>query len=84
MCREISNERFETFQEWVQSVENSRTKRYIQERIMSQIDWYRAKCNTCKMRYRRWMILSIILSSIIPVISIFANSSLIFKCQLLL
>lgn len=79
MPKATPSERCEPFQEWLEGVENERTKRYIQERIIKQMDWYRTKCNACKASYQRWMTVSIILSSVIPVASIFANGDIAAK-----
>lgn len=79
MRKETADERQKLFEDWIKDVENERTKRYIQERVIRQMDWYRIKCNVCKVRYQRWMIASIVISGIIPVASVFANSSVTFK-----
>lgn len=79
MRKEMSNERQKPFEDWIEGVQNERTKRYIQERVIKQMDWYRTKCNVCKARYQRWMTASIMISGVIPVVSVFANSSVIFK-----
>lgn len=79
MPKATPNDRCEPFQEWLEGVENERTKRYIQERVIKQMDWYRTKCYTCKRKYQCWMTVSIILSGVIPVASIFANGALVAK-----
>ena len=79
MPKATPSERCEPFQEWLEDIENERTKRYIQERIIRQMDWYRTKCNAYKVKYQRWMTVSIILSSVIPVASIFANGGIAAK-----
>lgn len=79
MHKEMSNERQKPFEDWIEGVQNERTRRYIQERVIKQMDWYCTKCNVCKARYQRWMTASIMISGVIPVVSVFANSSIIFK-----
>lgn len=75
----IENERQKPFEEWIEGVKNEKTKHYIRERVMGQMDWYRTKCNVCKVKYQRFMITSMLISGIIPVASVFANSSVIYK-----
>lgn len=79
MPKTASSERHEPFQEWLKDVTNEKTKRYIQERVIKQMDWYRSKSNICKVKYQRWTILSIILSGAIPIASVFANGELFMK-----
>ena len=79
MPKLTASERCEPFQEWLEGVENERTKRYIQERAIKQMDWYRTKCYACKVSYQRWMTVSIILSGVIPGASIFADGGIVAK-----
>ncbi len=79
MGKEISNERQKPFQDWIEGVTNEKTRIYIQERVIRQMDWYYTKCNTYKAKHQHWMTASIMISGIIPVASVFANNSIIFK-----
>lgn len=79
MPKAMPTDRCEPFKEWLEGVENERTKRYIQERVIKQMDWYRTKSYTCKRNYQCWMTVSIILSGVIPVASIFANGDIVVK-----
>lgn len=79
MRKEMPDERKKPFEDWLEGVENENTRRYIQERIIRQMDWYRAKCNACKAGYQRWMAISVLISAVIPVASVFASSSILYK-----
>lgn len=73
------SERHELFQKWLESVENEKTRQYIQERVIKQMEWYRIKSKSYKIKYQRWMAASIILSGSIPIVSVFADGGVISK-----
>ena len=73
------SERHDVFQKWLENVENEKTRQYIQERVITQMEWYRKKSSTYKAKYQHWMTASIILSGSIPVVSVFADGSIISK-----
>lgn len=77
--KKSESERHEIFQKWLEGVENEKTGQYIQERVIKQLEWYRAKSNLYKEKYQRWMTASIILSGCIPVVSVLADGRIIFK-----
>ncbi len=37
------SERHDVFQKWLEDVENEKTRQYIQERVITQMEWYRKK-----------------------------------------
>lgn len=74
-----TSERHELFSKWVGDIANEKTKLYIQERIIKQMDWYSTKCKAYKARYQRWTTASIIISAAIPVTSVLADGELITK-----
>lgn len=74
-----SSERHEIFKIWIEGVTNKNTKQYIQERVIKQMDWYHTKSSIYKIKYQRWMTVSIIFSGIIPVASVFADGGIIVK-----
>lgn len=73
------SERHEIFQKWLEDVANEKTRQYIQERVLKQMEWYHIKSNFYKAKYQHWMTVSIILSGGIPVASVFADGSVISK-----
>lgn len=73
------SERHDVFQKWLEDVENEKTRQYIQERVITQMEWYRKKSSAYKTKYQRWMTASIILSGSIPVVSVFADGGIISK-----
>lgn len=73
------SERHEMFQSWLKEVGNEKTRQYIEERVIKQMEWYRKKSSVCKTKYQHWMTASIILSGSIPVASIFADGGVVFK-----
>lgn len=48
-------------------------KHYIEHRVLAQIQWYDQKAISCQKLYKRLSYISIILTSIIPVISLFGE-----------
>lgn len=73
------SERHDMFQNWLKEVSNEKTRQYIEERVIKQMEWYRKKSSVCKAKYQHWMTVSIILSGSIPVVSVFADGGVIFK-----
>ena len=69
------------FKYYLDGLELGNLKSYIEERIIKQIDWYDNKSSINQRRYKIWMIISIILSALIPVLTlkIDGDSSLNFK-----
>ena len=76
---ENTSGRHEPFQEWIQEIESEKTRRYLQERVIKQMDWYSAKSRVCKIKYQRWTAASIISGGVIPVASVFADSGMTAK-----
>ena len=72
-------ERNKIFYEWVEDIPNEKTKGYVKERIIKQMDWYREKSAAYKMKYQSWTMVSIILSGTIPIASVLADGGLIVK-----
>lgn len=61
---------------WVDNMKSEGTRNYIRSRIIPQMEWY---SRYCESRYRVMMTVSIIVSSIIPVVSIFADGTVCIK-----
>lgn len=79
MGSQNASERNEVFSKWIQDISNEKTRWYIQERIINQMDWYRTKSAVYKVKYLRWTTGSIILSGIIPIASVLADGGLAVK-----
>ena len=67
--------RQQALSEWLEDVSSEKTRRYIKERVIGQMEWYRNESRKSKKSYQRWSTVSIILSGIIPVVSILADGS---------
>ncbi len=67
------------FDFWLNGMTDENMKNYIKCRIIKQIDWFEVKGRYCKNKYQRFMFASIIISSVIPVLSIFADGSVLMK-----
>ncbi len=67
------------FDFWLNGMTDENMKNYIKYRIIKQIDWFEVKGRYCKNKYQRFMFASIIISSVIPVLSIFADGSVLMK-----
>lgn len=80
MTKKIRSKRNnDEFDFWLNSMTNENMKNYIKYRIIKQIDWFEVKGRYCKNKYQRFMFASIIISSVIPVLSIFADGSVLMK-----
>lgn len=69
----------EDLSEWIEAVEDPRTKHYLNDRVIKQMDFYSKRSESNKKKYSFWMTLSIINSLLIPVLSIFADVNLFMK-----
>lgn len=80
MSRKIITKRNnDEFDFWINSMADENMKNYIKYRIVKQIDCFEVKGRYCKNKYQRFMFASIIISSVIPVLSIFADGSVLMK-----
>lgn len=79
MSNQNVSERNEIFSEWIEDIANEKTRRYVQERVIKQMHWYRTKCKIYKAKYQHWTMISIILSGAIPVVSVLADGGIIAK-----
>lgn len=70
--------------EWIETVQNPDTKRYINDRVMDQMNFYKRKNREYKKKYNFWMTASIIITLLIPVVSIFADGGLFMKAVIAL
>ena len=52
------------------------TREYIKNRLIEQRDWYAKSSRRAKKQYQRWMLVSLILSALIPVLALVADLSL--------
>ncbi len=67
------------FDFWLNNMKDKNMKNYIKYRIINQINRFEVMGRRCKNIYQRLMFASIIISSIIPVLSIFADGSVYMK-----
>lgn len=77
-----SNQRNDELDSWVQSVSNEDIKRYIQHRVLTQMQFYSDKSQECKSLYFKWTNTSIFISFLIPVVSVFSDGSIIMKAMI--
>lgn len=64
---------------WIEEIQDPYTKQYVIDRVMDQMNFYKTKSRAYKKKYNFWMTASIIISLLIPVISIFADEGLFVK-----
>ena len=79
MSNQDTGKRQQALSKWLEEVANEKTRWYIQERIIDQMEWYRKKSSDYKHTYEFLSTVSIILSGIIPVMSVLADGSLAIK-----
>ena len=66
------------------NVENPCTKDYIQNRIIPEMDYYSTRSREYSKKYQGWMTVSIILSALIPVLSILIEENGVIKITIAL
>ena len=79
MTAEQLNQRNSELNIWIESVTNEDTKLYIKNRVLNQMAFFSEKSQKCRSSYFKWMNTSIIISFLIPIISIFSDGSVIMK-----
>ena len=72
-------ERDSPLQPLIEKITSENTKHYINSRILPQMKYYSTASRKCKKQYRRWMVASIIFAALVPVVSVFADGSVITK-----
>lgn len=61
----------------IDTVTNDEHKHYIKNRVLAQIKWYDKKAIDCQKRYKQLSCVSIVLTSIIPVLTILGQYTII-------
>lgn len=61
--------------DWIDRMEDENIKRYIQHRIVDQMNWYKSQSRAYKKKYQCWMSVSIFIGSLIPIVSAIADGS---------
>lgn len=77
-----NNERNAALDVSIVQVQNERTKSYIANRLMPQMEWYSRKGRECKKQYHFWTTVTILLGALIPVVSVFADGNIWIKAIL--
>lgn len=67
------------FKPYLDEMENSPLKIYIEERVIDQIVWYEQKSKEKQTRFKRLTVASIILNAIIPIFVLFSDYSIFIK-----
>ena len=73
------NARNQNLDYFIEKVENPDTREYIRTRVVDQMDYYRKQSRSYKKQYFRFMTTSIVLGALIPIVSIFSDSTVFMK-----
>lgn len=76
------NTRNAALNDLVTQVQNEKTRSYIATRLIPQMEWYSREGRKCKKQYHRWVTITILLGASIPVVSVFADGSILVKALL--
>lgn len=76
MGTEWSVSRTALFEKWISDVKDPKIVDYIRTRVMGQMEWFGKESTKNKKKYQGWMLASVIVSSLIPVASVFADGSI--------
>lgn len=63
---DVNNE----FTNYLEYIENDKVKIYIEERVIGQIKWYAQKSSKNQFWYKLFMIISIIINGLIPILTL--------------
>ena len=74
-----SSGRDKALRELIENVENERTRDYLKNRIIPQLDWYDSKSIECRQWYVRLMTASIVLGALIPIVAVFSSAGTLMK-----
>lgn len=74
--------RNDSLSELIDKVQSEKTKNYIINRIVPQMKWYSNKSRSYQQQYYHWMTVTIIISALVPVVSVFADGSIWVKALL--
>lgn len=77
---DIKNE----FINYLGSMENGNTKIYIEERVIGQINWYDQKSSKNQFCYKLFVIISIIISGLIPILTLMLDFSFGFVIKIVI
>lgn len=67
------------FEPYLDEMENSPLKTYIEKRVLDQIIWYDQKSVEKQTRFKKLTIVNIILNAIIPIVVLFSDYSILVK-----
>lgn len=74
-----SNMRDASLEYFISKVRCENTKKYITNRVLTQMKWYSSESSENKHKYYFWMTVSILLGVMIPVASVFADGAIWVK-----
>ena len=67
------------FEPYLDEMENSPLKTYIEKRVLDQIIWYDQKSVEKQTRFKKLTIVNIILNAIIPIVVLFSDYGILIK-----
>lgn len=80
----MSNKRNQELESLIESMPEGEVKKYINFRVLPQMEYYSKKSAECKKNYYSLATISIIIGIFIPVLSLFADGSIHIKVALTL
>lgn len=82
--RRAANDRIAGIQAWIDEMPDGDARRYLDDRLLPQMEWYRKKSAESKKWYVRLMSASIAIGAMIPVFSVFTDGGIAMKALLAL
>ena len=74
--------RDQIWMELLDKVEDESIKAYFQSRLLPNINWFHFAARANKKKYMTWSVVSLVVSAIIPVASVFSDGSMFMKALL--
>ncbi len=72
----ISDKRNDSLLPLIEKIQSEDTKHYVNTRVLPQMQYYSHSSKKHKSHYRYWMIVSMALSTLLPVLSVLSDGSL--------
>ena len=66
----------------VEGVEDEHIRTYLSWYVLPNIDYFKTAGRRCKETYLRWSVVSLLISAIIPVVSVFSDGGIVMKATL--
>jgi len=75
----VNDDRNSSLEILIERLNDEQIKHYIYTRVIPQMEYYSNTSKKYKKQYKRWMVASIIISAVVPVVSALADGGVVMK-----